>query len=110
MSIGATTIGKTKIGQTIGSVAALQIGIFLSATISYLIGGAWTNVVQSDFDSVITSIQLSSSPESLIRYKESLQTAKQKNLRYAIWVTVVGIAVMILWTLFVQRFQKTSSS
>lgn len=109
MSTGATTIGKIKFGQSIGSVAALQIGIFLSATISYLIGGAWTNVVQSDFDSGITSIQLSSSPESLIRYKESLQTAKQKNLRYAIWVTVVGIAVMILWTLFVQRFQKTSS-
>lgn len=97
--------------QKFGTVAIIQVGLFLSATLAAVIGGAWTSLVQSNYNAT-NQIQLSlastiSDDEHRQRMMQRIQSStansSQKHLRYALIVTIVGLAVIIAWTLLVQE-------
>lgn len=105
--------------QRLGTIAVIQIGLFLSATLASVIGGAWTNVMQSDFDDSIEHLtaQMATSgdpavtaqakAEALQRYTASAQRSKRRNLQYALFVTAIGLIIIIGWTLFVQEIDPS---
>jgi hypothetical protein len=109
-----------KLKQRIGTVALIQIGFFLSAAIASMIGGAWTNVMQSDFNAntsverenlhlitTATSTPYNIKAKALQDFKDSASKAKNRNLRYALFVTTIGLIIIIGWTLFVQEIDPT---
>lgn len=115
--------------QDFATVALVQFGVFLAATMSYLVGAAWSDVVQSNFTAdsqAEVSNKLTTlvhSPNShlfalnttggnnLLQFATQSQivsdVAKQRNrgkIRYAILITVVGVLIMVLWTLLIQSY------
>jgi len=99
--------------QRLGTIAVIQIGLFLSATVASMIGGAWQTVMQSDFDVTTEQdlLKISSSSEVDQKLAQQLrinaQSVKSRNLRYAIFVTLIGLIIVIGWTLFVQELDPT---
>ena len=94
--------GKHKIGV----IAVNQLGLFLSAVMAFLIGGAWNNYVQSSFQvSSEKSMQQHFALTDAVtrQHLEVLQNTNTKNLRYALIVTAVGLIIMVAWTAFVQE-------
>lgn len=143
--------------QKFTTVTLIQLGFFLSATLATIIGGAWTNVLQSNFLSSVsdrpstgipthlastllqeadapnsnTNWQPSSSQQPLrqaakttstltflnafleheqklkANYTATVIDAKKANFRYAMIVTLVGILIMVAWTLFLQEINPS---
>jgi hypothetical protein len=96
--------------QNIGTVAVIQIGLFLSATLAAIIGGAWNSVLNVNYNYHATLAEAKSSmlgtgktTTQFDTLQKSLLALKQSRLKFAIVVSVIGLVIMILWTLFVQR-------
>jgi len=108
-----STVMKGMKRQPLGTVALIQVGLFLSATLASIIGGAWTNVVSGDFDSSLTlahMVATANAETGSARYKalrqsytDNIRDVKDRNMKYAIFVTVIGLLIMVAWTLFVQQ-------
>jgi type IV secretory pathway component VirB8 len=40
-------------------------------------------------------------------YKVTMDDARRRNMRYAIWVTIAGIILMVVWTILVQEINPS---
>jgi hypothetical protein len=92
--------------RRLGIIAVNQIGLFLSAVMAFLIGGAWNNYVQSSFEvssAMLAQKQFGATNSDAALHLEIVKNTNVKNLRYAIIVTAIGLVIMVAWTFFVQE-------
>jgi hypothetical protein len=92
--------------RRIGIIAVNQIGLFLSAVMAFLIGGAWNNYVQSSFEvssAMLAQKHFEGTSNDAAFHLEIVKNTNTKNLRYALIVTGIGLVIMVAWTFFVQE-------
>jgi len=79
-----------------GAIVLMQIGIFLSGSVGFIVGTAWNDLFQ-------TSLAIKSIGQNAERINPQLSAKKQQQLKHALIVTGVALGIMIAWVFLISR-------